>query len=81
MQLKAKILYVDPITKTVGLTVNADLLHNTAPSFVSSEKFLDWLLCAENMMPFVMVCGSKLPNENLNLNSDGIEMLSCSEEY
>ncbi|CAM6099604.1 unnamed protein product [Calypogeia fissa] len=33
-RLKAKILYVDPITKSVGLTVNADLLHSRVPSFM-----------------------------------------------
>ncbi|KAL2653093.1 hypothetical protein R1flu_021221 [Riccia fluitans] len=32
-KLKARILYVDPITKSVGLTVNSNLVHNTVPSW------------------------------------------------
>ncbi|KAG6542156.1 hypothetical protein Mapa_016388 [Marchantia paleacea] len=32
-KLKARILYVDPVTKSVGLTLNLDLVHNRAPSW------------------------------------------------
>ncbi|BBM98348.1 rRNA biogenesis protein RRP5 [Marchantia polymorpha subsp. ruderalis] len=32
-KLKARILYVDPVTKMVGLTLNLDLVHNRVPSW------------------------------------------------
>ncbi|KAL3684900.1 hypothetical protein R1sor_002922 [Riccia sorocarpa] len=32
-KLKARILYVDPVTKSVGLTVNSSLVHNSVPSW------------------------------------------------
>jgi hypothetical protein len=34
LQLKARILYIDPVSKTVGLTLNPELLDNVAPAMV-----------------------------------------------
>lgn len=34
LQLKARILYIDPVAKTVGLTLNPELINNVAPAMV-----------------------------------------------
>ena len=34
MQLKARILYIDPVAKTIGLTLNPQLLNNVVPAMV-----------------------------------------------
>jgi len=39
--VKARILYIDPVTKTVGLTLNPQLLNNITPALVFS---LFWTL-------------------------------------